>query len=98
MGNSITWPAVATVAIVAAMITALALTGHANTITIATGALGSVALAIAHAFIARTERAKVTRKLEEIVSTYERARGKRTSEQADESVSSEAEKKAVPLP
>lgn len=63
--GSITWPAVATIAIIAIMITVLVITGHASTVTIACAALGSVALAIAHAFIASAERARVSRRANE---------------------------------
>ncbi len=63
--GSITWPAVATVFIVAVMITVLVVTGHGNAVTMATAALGSVALALAHAFIAKGERAKASRQADE---------------------------------
>jgi hypothetical protein len=47
---TVNWPAAMSLAIVAAMITVLILTGHANNVTLATTALGGVAIMIAGAF------------------------------------------------
>ena len=69
---SLTWPAVVTIAVVASMITVLVVSGHATAVTLASTALGSVALALAHAFIANSERKRMSQRLNETQSQYDK--------------------------
>lgn len=68
----ITWPIVAIVLIAAIMFTVLIVTGNASAVTMATTALGAVALAIAHAFIVRgVESARASKRAREAMDAQQ---------------------------